>query len=192
MFSFFKQKASPQDVAEGFFESIRDNAESGYPKKMLPDEAPLGMEIVKDEWIYFDVFIFDYTTFLAFGETPARHAIQNPFSVLIINWLKNRQAPAITESRIIAPTFDNIAEGPKFIAEEEYESAHERLKRRVLIYAETLKTPCSLGQNYMVALTFATLCGVDFTDVPYIMGISAYFSQRKIEQTKYLKSLRIV
>jgi len=191
MFSFFKQRASAQDVAEGYFESIRNNAESGYPKTMFPDEAPLGIEIVKDEWIYFDVFTFDYTTFLAFGETPARHAILNPFSSLVANWLKNRQAPAIIEPRLII-NFDHLDEPPNFVAEEECESAHERLKRRILIYAEALKTPCSLGQNYMVALTFAALCGVDFTDTPFIMGISAWFSHLKVEGTKHLKSLRIV
>ncbi|MGD0208367.1 MAG: hypothetical protein ABSC89_12245 [Verrucomicrobiota bacterium] len=191
MFSFFKQRESAQDVAEGFFDSIRENTESGYPKKMFPDEAPLGMDLIKDEWIYFDIFIFDYVTFLAFGETPARHAILNPFSSLVTNWLKNRQAPPITEPRIII-NFDNIDKPPKTFDQEERESAHERLKRRVLIYAEALKTPCSLGQNYMIALTFATLCGVDvIEDNSYVMGISAYFSQRKIEQTKYLKSLRL-
>jgi hypothetical protein len=191
MFSFFKQRIPARDVAEGYFESIRENAESENPNYPVPDKAPLGMEIVKDEWIYFKVFIFDYSTFLAFGETPKRHAILNPFSALITNWLTNRKAPAITESRIIAPTPDNISEPPKFIAEERSESSHERLKRRVLTYAEALKAPCSLGQDYMVALTFVTLCGVDFTDIPYIMSISANFSYLKIEQAKHLKSLRI-
>jgi len=189
MFSFFKQRVSAQDIAKGFFESIREKAESGYLKKMFPDEAPLGMEVVKHEWIYFDVFIFDYTTFLAFGETPARHAILNPFSSLVANWLKNREAPAITEPRILI-NFDTIDEPPKSFEKEKRESAHERLKRRVLIYAEALKTPCSLGQNYMVALTFAALCGVDvIEESSYVMGISAYFSHLKIEQTKHLKSL---
>jgi hypothetical protein len=97
MFSFFKQRISAQDVAEGYFESIRTNAESDNSNYPIPDEAPLGLEIVKDEWIYFNVFIFDYSTFLAFVETPTRHAILDPFSALVTNWLKNRQAPAITE-----------------------------------------------------------------------------------------------
>jgi hypothetical protein len=190
MFSFFKQRASPQDIAEGFFESIRDNAESGYLKKMYPDKAPLGIEIIKDEWIYFDVFSFDFTTFLAFGETPTKHAILNPFSFLIANWLKNRQAPRITEPRMIITGFDNIG-NPTFIPEEEGEPALNRLKRRVLTYSEAMKKPCDLGGNYMIAATFAALCGIDFSDTPYIVGISEYFSSRKIQQTNYLKSLRI-
>jgi len=125
-----------------------------------------------------------------FGETTTRHAVINPFFALVVKWLKNGRAPAITEPRILI-TFDNV-ENPKFFEAESGEPRSERLKRRVLTYAEALKTPCSLGQNYMIALTFASLCGVDSTKVDYITGISRYFSDLKIEQTKNLKSFPMV
>jgi DNA-binding response OmpR family regulator len=187
-----KATLPPEEIAEVFFERLKDKAEAGFPKNMFPDEAPLGIELIKDEWIYFSVFIFDYSTFLAFGETPSRRAILNPFSTLVVSWLKTRRAPAVMEPRIIAPTFENAAEPPNFIDEEPSEPSNERLKRRVLTYSEALKTPCSLGQNYMVALTFASLCGVDSSDLPYVTGISSFFSRLKIEQTKILKSYHVV
>src|SRR5208337_383053 len=59
---------SASDVAKEFFAIIKENADAGQPNTILPDEAPLGVEIIKDEMIYLDVFTFDFATYLAFGQ----------------------------------------------------------------------------------------------------------------------------
>lgn len=188
MFSFFKQKASSQDVAEALFDKLRRNSESDYRKNMLPDEATLSMELIRDEWLYFDAFILDSATFLAFGETPARHAILDPFSSLVANWLRTRKVLAITEPRLIIATYEDAA-NPTILPLEPYESALQRFKRRLSIYAQALKTPCTFGQNYRVAVTFMALCGFDSTGVNYIMGISSYFATASVEYANVLKAL---
>lgn len=176
-----KLEESACEVAEGFFEHIRRNAEAGQPKKWFPKEASIGLEVIKDEWIYFDVFVFDYVTFHAFGETAARHAVLDPFEFLVANWLKARQAPPTPIRMCFYP--DDI----KVFPAEEREPASERLKRRMAMYAEAVQTPNASGVNYMVALTFATLCGIE--DVAEIVGISTFFCHGKLARFNILKSL---
>jgi hypothetical protein len=184
MFGFLKRKVQAQEVAEGLFESVQGRA-SRVDRRMVPDQPQIGLEIINDEWIYFDVLMIDFATFLAFGETPARHVVLDPFSCLVANWLKTRQAPATP-----------VRMGPYFMPEyailaaEEIEPANKRLQRRLVLYAKAVAAPTNEPRSYNVAVTFSALCGA-FADMAHTVGISKYFLGMTAGDSKMLKSLRI-
>jgi hypothetical protein len=76
MFSFLKPKVDADEIASGVLDSFqrRVQREDWY----LPDESPFGLEVVKDECLHLHVFAFDFSTFLAFGDAPVRHAVLTP------------------------------------------------------------------------------------------------------------------
>ena len=169
MFSFLKRKVSPVEVAEGYVRSIRRWVDGGYSNRLKPSGESLGPEIVNDEWIYFDVFVVDYVTFLVFGESAARHAVLDPFSSRVTSWLKTRRAPP-TPLRI-CPYLP--ADVPATFLPEESEPSDGRLKRRLALYANAVRAPSEFGGNDIVAMTFSTLCGV--SDASFDAGVAAYF-----------------
>jgi hypothetical protein len=185
MFSFLKRKILARDVADVFFDGIHQRADARHGERLQAHAPSLGHEIVNDEWIYFDVFTFDYATFLAFGETPARQAVLDPFSFLVAAWLKTRQAPP-TPIRTTLYLFPGEL---TTLFPEGAEPAHERLKRRLALYAKAVKAPSEFAGNDKVAHAFSTLCGV--RDISFDGGVAAGFSTLKIEYVKILKSVRI-
>lgn len=212
MFSFLNRNAAARNLAEAVFTSIKQEAEAGMPNQVFPEKDPPGvettwsMETIKDEWIYFHVFTFDFTTFLVFGDTPARHAVLDPFIVFVRKWLKSRWAPARPYSllpqfgihenlfpdgfKLNLPSVQVQGDVVTFLSEHS-EPAFERLKRRMAIYAAAARSSRERRENHAVALTFTTLCRCHVLDMDYIMAVSKRFSTTKIETANLLRSIQI-
>ena len=58
MFSFSKRKLKGGEVGLGFFDSVRKARLAGYPEteELFPQDAEIGLEAVKDEWLYLEIF----------------------------------------------------------------------------------------------------------------------------------------
>ena len=187
MFSFLKQKIKGRDVGLGFFESVRKARIAGYPGtgELLPSSAKIGVEEVKNEWLYLDVFTVDYVVFLALGQSPEKTAVLTPFWEEIKKWLQQERVGALPER------FSFLGGNDKTIHAENSETSFERLTRRMQQYSDCIINPHHLGENYSVAATFAwSLCGD--MKASTIAGISASFSAKKVELVKGLKLYRVV
>src|SRR3989442_3721597 len=79
MLSFLKRKITAQDIGQGIAARIQNRFGSNSDNKLLPDNPAVSPDIVRDEWLHFEVFCFDYSTYLAFGEIPTRKAIAHHF-----------------------------------------------------------------------------------------------------------------
>jgi hypothetical protein len=185
MFSFLKRRIPAAELAEGFFISLQQRAEMGLKERVLPLGESLAPEILESEWIFLDVFTFDYATFLVFGDAPVRHAILRPYGTLLRSWLALRQAPA-TPVRTTLYLFPNEM---TTLFPEEAEPGDHRFERRLALYQKAIKNPNDQGENWSVGVAFSMFCGVH--EISYAVAISAYFSHMKIEDGKTLKSVRI-
>lgn len=186
MNSSFPPSASGEEVARGVFNSIKNQYERDFADKYWPDSSVLNDEVIKDEWLFFDIFIFDLSTFLAFGNTSKREAVLNPFQDCVANWMQQRIVCPIPEARL---WIFNYSEEPKVFPPENSEPATTRLSRRLASYSEVIALSNSTDGNFAVASVFAKLCGTD--DPSFIAGVSAYFSQMKINTVGMLKSIKI-
>jgi len=184
MNSSFPPSASGEEVARGVFASIKKQYESDFA--YWPDSSVLNDEVIKYEWLYFDIFIFDLSTFLAFGNTSRREAILNPFQDCVTNWMQQRIVCPIPEARL---WIFNYSEEPKVFPPEKSELATTRLSRRMASYSEVIALSNSSDVNFSVASLFAKLCGTD--DPSFIAKVSAYFSQMKIKNVGMLKSIKM-
>jgi hypothetical protein len=187
MFSFLKRKVKGTEVGLGFFDSVRKARIAGYPgaKELFPSDAIIGLEAVKDEWLYLNVFTIDYVVFLALGQSPEKTAVLTPFWAEIKKWLQQVRVNARPEM------VSFLGDDHKIIPAESSETSFERLTRRMQQYSDCILKPHHLGENYSVAVTFTwSLCGD--MNAATIAGISSFFSAQKIELVKGLKSYRIV
>jgi len=151
---------------------------------LLPLNAKIGEEEVKNEWLYLGVFTVDHAVFLALGQSSEKSAVLTPFWEEIKKWLQQERVGALPE-RFLFLDSDH-----KTIQAENSEISFERLTRRMQRYADCLLKPHRLGEDYSVAATFTALCGK--MDSATIAGISSSFSTRKLELVKGLKTYPIV
>ena len=90
-------------MADAIFDSIKRRYESDQAFKGNADwklfrgDSSLDEGIIKDEWLYFEIYLNDLATFLAFGNTPKRQSVLDPFVCNLTSWLKNRPAPPILD-----------------------------------------------------------------------------------------------
>jgi hypothetical protein len=194
MFSFFKRKCSAVEVADAIFDSIKRRYESDQAFKGNADwqlfrgDSSLDEEIVKDEWLYFEIYLNDLATFLAFGNTPKKQTVLDRFVCNINSWLKNRPAPSILDERI---SFWPDPANPLIFPPENAEPAVKRLNRRIMMYAETKKVEKEQGKFNMTVHVFSTLCGVS-NNIACLGGINAYLTSHNIEAVKFLTKYQIV
>src|ERR1039457_4517642 len=97
MFSFLKPKQSADDIAIEHYRLLQKNRAAGFPESnhLFPQEAQIDSEAVKDEWLYFQIFLFDFALYQAFGATAAKAAVLTPFWTHIKGWLQNEQVSAL-------------------------------------------------------------------------------------------------
>jgi hypothetical protein len=184
MFSFLERTAAASDIAETLFEKIRKDAETGeIDRPFLRGAPPADVARIKEEWLYFDVFSIDLFVFIAFGRTPEKKAILDPFYLLIRRWLGDSRVPALPERAGL------YGLELKTVAGENSEPTLDRLNRRSGLYAEVIREPPPLGEAWGLARIFGILCrSLDGLDM---MEFSALFSNRKLALVKLLKAKRI-
>ena len=193
MFSFLRPKNPAEDfeAADVLFDGIKKGFESGQAFKgnaewqLFRGYSSLDERIIKDEWLYFRIYIVDLATYLAFGDTPKRQSVLDPFVRNITNWLKNRSAPSILEARICL--FPDPA-NPLIFPPENAEPAVKRLNRRIKSFAEAAKIENELGN--MRAQVFAALCGVSH-DIASLVSINTYLASLSVETAKVMKKYQI-
>jgi hypothetical protein len=186
MFPFIKPNISGATIAnEFFFRPLREGYDAGFPrfKELFPTETQIPKECVNDEWLWLEVFTVDFSTYLALGMTEAKAAVLTPFWRELKIWLQGKEVAALPERLAV------IGGGPRSIPAEVRERGYDRPMRRMKDYSTAVVTPHSQGENYSVAGVFANACG--FFDAVAIMGVSGFFSSRKIEYVKFLRSQRI-
>jgi hypothetical protein len=186
MFSFLKSKVSGAQIANDFFfRPLRNAHADGFPKfrDLFPAEPQIPKERVIDEWLWLEVFAVDLSTYLALGKTPSKAAVLTPFWTSLEQWLQEERVPPLPERFAVA------GGGPRTIPAEGGERAYDRLMRRMKEYSSAVLAPHPQGVNYSVAAVFVSACG-DYSAVT-TAGVGAFFSSRKIEYVKFLRSMRI-
>jgi hypothetical protein len=159
-------------MADVLLDNIKKGCEGGQAFtgnaewQLFRGYSSLDEGIIKNEWLYFRIYIVDLATFLAFGDTPKRQLVLDPFVRNVANWLKNRPAPSILEARICL--FPDPA-NPLIFPPENAEPAVKRLNRRIKSYTEATKLENE--QANMRAQVFAALCGVSH-DIASIVSIN--------------------
>lgn len=183
---FGKKKVLGAQIGAEFFKRIQDGHQAEFPddRELFPGDAQISRRLVFDEWLYFKIFLVDYSTFLALGRTPEKFKVLDPFWRSVQAWLNEYQVAALPERLSV---FDG---GPKAIPVENAEFAFSRLLRRMKGYSAAVQTTHQLGENYSVASVFLNSCG-SFNALTAV-GISTLFSSEKIGYVKLLKSIRIV
>jgi hypothetical protein len=195
MLSFLKPKLSGAEIGIEWYRRLRESRAAGFPnlQELLPattgitsvvGSAPIDPSAVQDEWLYLEIFSFDFSVYLAVGKTPAKAAVLTPFWQHIETWLQAEHVPALPERFAVA------GGGPRVIPAEPSESSSTRLVRRVQEYSAAVTSPHQMGQNYSVAAVFANACG--FMDIGSITGVSAWFSSFKIQTVQFIRKFRIV
>src|SRR5437762_614750 len=149
MLSFLKPKQSGAELGMGFYRHLRKSYADGFPKfkNLLRATTAIDSNAVRDEWLYLEIFAYDFSVFLALGKTPAKAAVLTPFWQHIEVWLKADQVPALPERL----AFAGGGEVPRFIRAEPSEPSYTRLLRRVQEYSFAVTSPHQMGQNYSVA-----------------------------------------
>jgi hypothetical protein len=186
MLSFLKPKMSGAQIGtEFFFRPLQKAHAAGFPKfqELFPMEPQIPKERVIDEWLWLEVFSIDFSTHLALGRTPTKAAVLTPFWTSVKEWLQAERVPSLPERFAVA------GGGPRAIPVEGAETAYDRLIRRMKEYSSAVLTPRAQGENYSVAAVFAGACG-DFSAVT-TASVGGFFSSRKIEYVKFLRSKRI-
>jgi hypothetical protein len=116
---------------------------------------------------------------LALGQSPEKSAV----------WGGNQKMAPTGASQRSTGFFSFLGGTSKAIQAENSETSFERLTRRMQQYADCILEPHRLGQNYSIAATFTAICGS--MDAAAILGVSSFFSAKKIELVNGLKSYRI-
>jgi hypothetical protein len=186
-FSFLKRKASGADIGLGYYDHLRKNYAAELPTFLRepPTDPAIGSDSVRHEWLYLKIFAYDFSVYLALGNTPARAAVLTSFWQHIETWLQAEHVAALPE-RFAGVVGDEV----RFIPAEPSESSYTRLRRRVQEYSSAIKSPHHMGENYSVAAVFADACG--FMNIVLITAVSAYFSSSKIENVQFIRKFRIV
>jgi hypothetical protein len=188
MLSFLKRKVSGADIGLGFYDHLRRRHadRSSLPNSVLHATTGNPSNAVRNEWLYLNIFSFDFSVCLAVGKTPVKAAVLEPFWQHVETWLQAEQVPALPERL----AFAGGGEIPRFIPAEPSEASYKRLLRRVQEYSSAVTSPNKMGQNYSVAAVFADACG--FMDIVLITEVSAWFSSFKIQNVQFIKKSRIV
>jgi hypothetical protein len=187
MFSFLKRKASGAEIGLGFYDHLRKSYAAGFPKArhILRAATAIDSNAVCDEWLYLQIFAFDFSVYLALGKTSAKAAVLESFWQHIETWLEAEQVAALPERFAVA------GGGPRFIPAEPSEPSYSRLLRRVQEYSSAVTSPREMDEtNYEVAAVFAGTCG--FMEYSSIIGLSAWFSSFKIQTVQFIRKFRIV
>ena len=176
---------SAETAAKAAFDEIKKRSECGRAGRFWPNEPAFREEFINDEWLYLDVFIFDYSIYRAFGNTPERQLVLNKFQNLIAGWLRNRIVSKIPDVRLWM--FDP-GEEPLFFPPEIAEPAVTRLTRRMESYSKAVALHHEMGENLSVASVFAAHCGASSFD--YIAGVGRYVFEKKMNFVKMLKVIQ--
>jgi hypothetical protein len=186
MLSFLKRKQSGPEIGLEFYRHLQKGRAEGFSKfqKIIHASTAIDSNAVRDEWLYLQIFAFDFSVYLALGKTPAKAAVLTPFWQHIEAWLQAEQVAALPERFAVA------GEGPRVIPAEPSERSYTRLLRRVQGYSSAVTSPHEMEQNYSVAAVFASACG--FMDIASITGVSAWFSSLKIQTVQFIKQFGIV
>lgn len=190
MFSFLKPKQSGSDIAAGVFNSIQRQYDGGFPasRGLLSECSELDTDAEIQEWLYLQIFAFDFATYNALGQTPARSLVLTPFLGYVKAWLKSIPVPELPERIAMAIVGPELL---RTIPAEPAENALLRLSRRTDEYASAIAVPNSKGEkDYSVAAVFAARTGA--TGLPSVTAVAAYFSVMVSETTKMLTSARII
>jgi len=194
MFSFLKRRISATELADADVEGIQRNVATGYTNRVYPKDCELPIELVKQEWLYFDVFVEDLCVFASFAkrDTRTKNAILDRFWMRIREWLTTIQVPALPERRCIDMTEWKLMPpgGIICIPAETSETAYDRVRRRGATYGAAIRTPHPLGENYGVAKVFTSLCGGVMNAID-LLAVSTYFHERKVGFAKLVKSYRV-
>ena len=162
---------------------------AGFPRTrdLLPEDLQINSDAVRQEWLYLEIFTFDFATFNALGQTPTRDNLLTPFLGHVRTWLHSMPVPKLPERVAMAIVG---SEPLRTIPAEPCESAFTRLSRRMQEYAATLTAGHPQGVNYSVAAVFSARCGVG--QLPSITAVAVYFSSTVSQLTELLNSMRIV
>lgn len=188
-FSFLKPKRSGSDIAAGVFDSIQQRYNAGFPQSrdLLPDRGQIDADAVLQEWLYLQIFTFDFATYNALGESPAKSNVLTPFLRRVKAWLEPMPVPDLPERVALAVVG---VEPLSTIPAERNDSGLDRLSRRTEEYASAVATRHPQGESYSVAAVFAARCGG--MGLSSITGVSVHFSSMVSEITKLLTRSRIV
>jgi hypothetical protein len=186
MLSFLKRKHSGADIAAGLLHSIGESYSAGFPqdRDRLPQNAQIDLNAVRQEWLYFRIFLIDFAAYNALGQTPEKGYVLTPFWRAVESWLGAAPVAALPERLAVA------GGGPRTIPAEPSEPAFTRLSRRMQQYASAVTAPHPQGESYSVAAVFAASCGD--MDALSILGVAAYFSSVVSQTTEALSKARIV
>jgi hypothetical protein len=125
MLSFLKKRAKADDLGVVLFESVKKATLAGLPD-FFPNDSPIGLLGMKNEWVYLNAFSIDYQVFVALGNSAERDAILRPFWRNIKDWLWEEKVGPLPER------FWLIGDGGlKKIPPEDCETSWERLERRI-------------------------------------------------------------
>ena len=91
------EKTSPHCIATEHCRLLQKDRAAGFPEssQLFPQEAQIDSDAVKDEWLYFQIFLFDFAVYQAFGPTAAKAAVLTPFWTRVKGWLQNQQVAAL-------------------------------------------------------------------------------------------------
>jgi hypothetical protein len=81
MFHFLKRKVSGAALGQELFNRLKKPHLEGHPEAagVIPTDTVIESELVKVEWLYLQIFITDYSVFVALGKTPEKNAVMTPF-----------------------------------------------------------------------------------------------------------------
>ncbi len=186
------QPISAIELADVMYEHIQHVSANGYKDHAFPEHGcEISVEMVKQEWLYFDTFTVDFCVFALFKERE-RKAILDRFWSRIGAWLGTIQVPSLPERiafgcsqwKLLTPEAIGF-----LIPAEKQETAHDRIKRRAAMYGQVIRTPHPLGENWGIAKIFACACGS--MDGLFIFEIAEYFHWRKMTFAEFVKSYRV-
>ena len=143
MLPLLKPKMSGADIALGFYDHLRKNRAEGFSKArdILPTTTAINSNAVLEEWLYLEIFSFDFSVYLALGKTPAKAAVLTPFWQHVEAWFQDEQVAALPER------FAVVACDPHPIPAERSELSYARLLRRLQEYTSSVTSPHQLGPN---------------------------------------------
>jgi hypothetical protein len=166
-----------EDTVGTLFQKIRIRAEAeGRGPKCWPAKSLFRREYISDEWIFFDIAIFDFMCACTFRaeDNSRKQAVRNCFGRHLDNWFGNDFAPHFPESRTWS--FPHLPE-PLLIPPEDAEPMLNRFDRRLSTYVEVINKHARgrwpVTQDLVVASFFCSLCGV--SDRDFLDGVARYY-----------------
>jgi hypothetical protein len=185
MLPFLKPKQSGAVIGAGMLQSIAQRYAAEFPESHVLEglDARIDATAVRQEWLYFQIFLTDFAVYNALGRKAAKANILTPFWADIKEWLSAVEVAELPER------FAIVGGGPRTLPSETKESAFSRLTRRIDDYAAAVTNPQPQGLNWSVSTVFAANCG--FMELTSITGVAAYFSSMLISISEMLKDVTI-